>query len=355
MPGAPARTGRGLLVDGVSPAACSSAVPAAASAAGVGSNVPGAAALRRVARGFAGAASVGVEAPAAVGADVAFVVRRRLGAGSLVAAAASASVAASAPAGVVVAFLVRRGLAEASAFFARVREEPAAGVSAAALEARVEGLRAPARGFGAAGVDGGGSVGVSPATEALVPVVASVAAAADGAGAAGVSLTAAGASSVFALSPVPVGASVVDGVSLAAAGGDSPAVGLSPVPVAEPDDAPAVGAELVVAGTASLTNVSPAPPGAALVPVAAATEGVAEGSVAALERAERAAAPVVRAPLRLVPMRSGRVAGSAASTLLSAFFGFAVFFFCLSDFSAIGCECTVRSGQRCTPTERRVE
>ena len=67
--------------------------------------------------------------------------------------------------------------------------------------------------------------------------------------------------------------------------------------------------------------------------------GAAEAAAAAF-----ATSRVRAAPARPRPIRSGRVEGSAPSTLFSVFFGFAGFFFCLSGFSAIRCECTVQSG-----------
>jgi hypothetical protein len=233
-----------------------------------------------------------------------------------------------------------RAVVAPDAFFARVRED-----EVPAPPARDDRLRGRAAGSAA-------SVGASPAADALVPVTASAAGAAVGTGLSVVpvalvpvvaSAVGGGPSVVLVLVPVPV---------VASAAGAAVGVGLSVTPVVPvPVVASAVGVGLSVAAVALVPVVASAVGPAVLV---AAPSVVASPSVAPR--------PTVRfddgvpdAAVRLTPMRSGRVAGRAARTLLSSFLGLELFFFCLSGFSAIGCECTVVAGHRCTPTERRVE
>jgi len=321
MPGAPARTGRGRPVvpagGSVTPLAEAGASPAADSDACVPSKVPGADAARRVVGGSAFARAVfavveSAPAFAAVEPAPAFA-RVRLGAAASVAAADGVA---------AFAVLPRRAVPDRFGFAALVPSDDAlAGDAAPAvfvLDAvrRARGLRAGVSAVSAAAVPAAVSAGAGAvALDALAPVEA-VAAAVLSVGAG--SARAAGAAGAAAGPPGSVA---------------SPAAGSADPPGPDGLGAPDAGAGARMDSGSLIATVGASGPDAS----GAGPPGAAAAAAFATSR-------VRAAPARPRPIRSGRVEGSAPSTLFSVFFGFAGFFFCLSGFSAIRCECTVQSG-----------
>ena len=335
MPGAPARTGRGRPVvpagGSVTPLAEAGASPAADSAACVPSKVPGADPARRVVGGsaFARAVFAAVEsalafavvepAPAFAAVEPAPAFARvRLGAAASVAGADGVA---------AFAVLPRRAVPDRFGFAALVPSDDALAGDAALAVFVLDAVRR-ARGFRA---------GVSAVSAAAVPAAVS-------AGAGAVALDALArveaAASPVVLSGVAGAAGAAGAAEAGAAGAAtgppgsvaSPAAGSADPPGGDGLGAPDAGAGARMDSGSLIATVGASGPDAS-------GAGAAAAAAAAF-----ATSRVRAAPARPRPIRSGRVEGSAPSTLFSVFFGFAGFFFCLSGFSAIRCECTVQSG-----------
>jgi integrin beta 8 len=268
------------------------------------------------------------------------------------------------------AVLPRRAVPDRFGFAALVPSDDAlAGDAAPAvfvLDAvrRARGLRAGVSAVSAAAVPAAVSAGAGAvALDALAPVEAVaavvlsvVAGSAGWAGAAGAAGAAAGppgsvASPAAGSADPPgpdglgapeagAGARMDSGSLIATVGASGPdASGAGPPGASGPDDSgaspPGAGACMDSGSLIATVGASGPDASGAGTPAAAA---------AAAAAAAFATSRVRAAPARPRPIRSGRVEGSAPSTLFSVFFGFAGFFFCLSGFSAIRCECTVQSG-----------